>query len=244
MTTLVKITIAFLVTLFLSSCAFDINLGDFGPGKKGNGIVVEENRTVREDFTEISASEGLHVYVTQADDFEITVEADENIIDLIGTDIKNGRLRVHAIENIGRATKKIYVSLPEVTALKSSSGAHLNTKNTLETDKLEIDSSSGSNLNVEFVAGDVDIDASSGANLNLLGEAKVAYIDVSSGGNINARQLDTKTCHADASSGGNLSVSVSESLTADASSGGNISYSGQASVQSKKNLSGSITKRD
>jgi len=244
MTTLVKITITFLVMLFLSSCAFDINLGDFGPGKKGNGTVVQENRPIKSDFTEISASEGLHVYVTQANDFEITVEADENIIDLIGTDIKNGRLRIHAIENIGRATKKIYVSLPEINALKSSSGAHLNSQGLVETDKLEIDSSSGSNLNVELMAGDVDIDASSGANLNLSGAAKVAYIDVSSGGNINARGLDTQTCHADASSGGNLSVNVSESLTADASSGGNISYSGDADVQSKKNLSGSITKRN
>ncbi|MEO0473172.1 MAG: DUF2807 domain-containing protein, partial [Bacteroidota bacterium] len=46
---------------------------------------------------------------------------DSKLIDLIGTDIKNGKLRIHAIENIGRATKKIYVSLPEVTALESSS---------------------------------------------------------------------------------------------------------------------------
>ncbi|MEM9142940.1 MAG: head GIN domain-containing protein [Bacteroidota bacterium] len=244
MTTLVKIAIAFLFALFLSSCAFDINLGDFSPGKKGNGVLVEENRAINGDFTEVYVSEGLHAYVTQGDDFEIVVEADENIVDLIATDIKNGKLRIHALENIGRATKKIHVSLPEVSGLKSSSGAHLNTQNTIRANKLEIDGSSGANIHTEIVARDVEIDASSGANLTISGETDAAYIDVSSGGNINARAFRTLVCKADASSGGNLSVNVSESLTADASSGGNISYTGEAAVTSKKNLSGSITKRD
>ena len=96
MTALVKITIALLLSLLLASCGFDIQIGDmdgFGSGKKGNGIVTNEIRNVNQDFTEISASEGLIVYVTQADDFEISVEADENIIDLIGTDVKNGQIK-------------------------------------------------------------------------------------------------------------------------------------------------------
>jgi len=129
MTTLVRITIALILTLFLSSCGFDINFGDFGTGKKGNGVVTSETREITGDFTVVSASEGLDVYVTDGNEFEITVEADENIIDLIATDIKNDRLRIHAIENIGRATKKVFVTLPEISGLKSSSGAHLSTEN-------------------------------------------------------------------------------------------------------------------
>ena len=242
MTTLARITIAFLLALFLSSCGFDISFGDFGNGKKGNGHVVTDTRKVTDDFTEISASEGLEVYITQADDFKIEVEADDNIIDLIGTDIKNGKLRVHAIENIGNATKKIYVSLPDVTALHSSSGSYLSTENMVKADDLDIDSSSGSILKVELTADNLEIDASSGANLNISGEASNVDIDVSSGGNINAEDLQTKICTAEASSGGNVKVKVSESLTADATSGGNISYSGEASVQKKKSVSGSVHK--
>ena len=83
MTTLARITIALIMALFLSSCGLDINFGDFGSGKKGNGIVTNENREITDEFTMVSASEGLDVYVTNGDEFEITVEADENIIDLI-----------------------------------------------------------------------------------------------------------------------------------------------------------------
>ncbi len=242
MTTLVRIVIALVMTLFISSCGFDIQLGDFGTGKKGNGEVVTDTRSVNEDFTKISVSEGLKVYLTQANEFSIEVEADENIIDLIETDIKNGKLRIHSDKNIGKATKNIYVSLPKITALRSSSGAQLTTRNIIKADELEVDGSSGALLELEVVANEINIDASSGANLDISGSADKAIVDVSSGANINAKNLETSSCNADASSGGNVRIQVSKSLVADASSGGNISYSGEANVEKKKSVSGSVHK--
>ncbi len=242
MTTIARIAIAVLMSIFLSSCGFDINIGDFGSGKKGNGNVVTDSRSVTDEFTRISASEGIMVYVTQADDFKIEVEADDNVIDLIRTDINNGKLRIHAEENIGRATKKVYVSLPSITELSASSGSHLETENTIKSDNLVVDGSSGALLKIELVANDLEIDASSGANLNISGQTDNADIDVSSGGNINAKQLESNNCVADASSGGNVQIQVSEFLRADASSGGNISYSGSPELEKKKSMSGSVHK--
>ncbi len=239
MTTLVKITLAFLLALFLSSCGFDINIGE---GQKGNGNVVEESREITEDFTVISASEGLDVYVTPAAEFGITVEADENIIDLIGTDIKDGELRIHAIQNIGRATKKVYVSLPEITALESSSGADIIGQNTIETALIKLSASSGADIKIELLADEVKADASSGADIRLSGEANGLFASSSSGAAIEARELLTKICNADASSGADITVNVSESLIADASSGGNISYAGDANVQKKNSVSGTVSK--
>lgn len=239
MTTLARIAIAALLALFTSSCAFDIN---FGEGKRGNGQVVEESRKVTDEFNMVHASEGLDVFVTQGNEFSINVEADENIIDLIGTDIRDGRLKIHAIENIGRATKNIYVTLPEVTSLSTSSGADLIAQNTIKARKIELDASSGSDLEVEVDAEEVSADTSSGADIKLSGRTNVFYADASSGSDIKARDLMAKRCTADASSGADISVNVSESLTADASSGADISYTGDANVQKKKSASGSVHK--
>jgi hypothetical protein len=239
MTTLARITIAFILALFLSSCAFDINFGD---GKKGNGVIAKDRREVTEEFTVVSASEGLDVYVTQAKEFEISVEADENIIDLIGTDIRDGKLKIHAIENIGRATKKIYVSLPDITGLESSSGADLVGKSVIKSDKISLNASSGSDLRVELSADEVDANTSSGADIRLSGEANMLYANASSGSDIKARDFNVQTCRAHASSGADISVNVSESLTADASSGADISYTGEAKVQMKKSVSGNVHK--
>lgn len=238
MTTLVRIAIGLVLSLFVSSC---INV-NFGNGKKGNGVVTEETRKIKENFTEVSAAEGLDVFVTQADEFEILVEADENVIELIATDIRDGKLRIHTTENIGRATKSIYVSLPEITVLESSSGADLIVQNEIRTDKLDLEASSGSDLEVEVVASEIDADASSGADIKITGETILLNADASSGADIKARGLLAKRCIADASSGSDISVNVSESLTADASSGADISYSGEAEVSKKKSVSGSVHK--
>jgi hypothetical protein len=242
MTTLARIAIALVISLFFSSCGFDVQIGDFGSGKKGNGNIITDTRAVADEFTEVAAQEGLMVYVTQANDFKIEVEADENIIDLIRTDVKNGRLRIHAEQNIGRATKKIFVSLPDVSELRASSGAHLKTENTIKSDELVVDGSSGAILDVEVVSQELEIEASSGANLKVVGNTDSADVDASSGGNINAKDLQTRTCIADASSGGNVKIQVSKSLMADASSGGSISYAGDPSVEKKKSVSGSVHK--
>lgn len=239
MTTLAKITIALIMALIMSSCVFDVN---FGAGKKGNGEVVKDKREVTDDFTVVSASEGLDVFVTQGSDYEISVEADENIIDLIGTDIRDGKLKVHAIENIGRATKKVYVTLPEVTGLNASSGADLVSQGAIEADMISLDASSGADLRVELTADEVDADTSSGADIRISGEANLFYADASSGSDIKAKDFLVKRCHADASSGADITINVSESLTADASSGADISYTGEASVQKKKSVSGSVHK--
>ncbi len=229
MTTLSKITIALVVSLLLSSCAFNI-----GEGKKGNGTVAEENREIISEFNKISASEGLDVFVSQADEYSIRVEADENIIDLIATDIKDGKLKIHVKENIGRATKSIYVSLPTITSLSSSSGADLNTENQIKADNLKLNASSGADLVVSVVANSISADSSSGADIKLSGTTNELNADASSGADIDARNLKTKICVADASSGSDISVDVSESLIAEASSGGDISYSGVANVKISK----------
>ena len=239
MTTLARVTIALTMALIMSSCVMDVN---WGSGKRGNGDVVKDKREVSEDFTVVSAQEGLDVYVSQGSEYEILVEADENVIDLIGTDISHGKLKVHAIENIGRATKKIYVTLPEVTGLRASSGADLYSEGMIEADMISLGASSGSDIKVELTADEVDADSSSGAGIRISGSANTFNADASSGSDIRAKDFLVKTCRAGASSGADVTVNVSESLTADASSGADISYTGEASVQHRKSVSGSVHK--
>jgi len=239
MKTIVKGLAVVLLALTTASCAFDVN---FGAGKAGNGVVAEQTRTVSEEFTKVSASEGLDVYVAQGSEFEIRVEADENIIDLIATDINNGKLRVHAKENIGNATKNIYITMPAVSALASSSGADLEVKGTIQADEIELDASSGSDLIASIQAKSVEADSSSGAMIQITGEASELSADASSGSNIRAQDFETKNCTASASSGADVRIFVTESLTANASSGGNIAYKGEPKVSQSNSVSGNVSK--
>lgn len=239
MTTLVRLAISLFLAILASSCVFDAS---FGPGQKGNGEVVEDLRKVEKEFNAVESSEGIAVYVRQAPEFEVRVEADENIIDLIGTRVRNGELQVYAIENIGRATKNVYVSLPDVTSLEVNSGGSLRTEDTINTDKISIGGSSGGNLYVSINAEEAEVDASSGANLSLSGSSRMLTVDASSGSNIRAGDLESEICNADASSGSNIHVAVKNKLTADANSGANIRYKGDPSVTKNKSFSGNVSK--
>lgn len=121
MTTLTKIIITTLLSLTLFSCNFDINLS---PGVKGNGNVTEEERGITASFSSIKVSEGLNVYLTQSDNENIIVKADDNLHELIITEVINGVLKIHTSKNIGRAaSKQVIVTFKDVSKISSSSGS-------------------------------------------------------------------------------------------------------------------------
>jgi len=183
MTQLTKFILGIVLSLFLSSCAFDIN---FGEGKRGNGNVISEDRNATETFNRISAQEGIDVYVTQGSTPSIEVEADDNVIALIRTDIKNGKLRIHAEENIGRATKNVFVTLPVIEALETSSGADLGSDikaSNFNVDDCNASASSGSDVLVN-VNGKLIADASSGGDIRYSGEPKSVSKNKSASGSV------------------------------------------------------------
>jgi hypothetical protein len=234
-----RIPVILVLTLIFTSCARDV---DNKGGIKGNGVIIKENRTSASNFDTVVASENLRVFIIQSDHFNIVVEADENIINLIGTDINDGKLLIHTHRNIGRATKKVYISLPNVSSLISSTGSILQTQGALKVDSLSIVSNTGSFLNAEIYAKEVSINGKEGARFSISGEANETSINVSSGSMIDGKELQTINCSAVASYGGSVEIMVSKSLMADSSTGGTISYLGEPIVDRTKSFSGNVQK--
>lgn len=225
MSTLFRIITSFIISLFCTSCIF------FGEGVKGTGNVKTEERPVSGEFTVIKVSEGLDVYVTQDDKASIIVEADENIIGLIRTDIQNDVLSIHLEEQVGWAeSKKILVTLPHITRLETSSGSQLETNRTINADRLEIHSSSGSHLTVSVNADEVNCHSSSGSHIRISGTTGIIYTDASSGAHIKANELKAKKAISKASSGANITVNASEESEATTASGGTVHNHGSANT--------------
>lgn len=236
---LFKTTFLFGIIFLLVSCAFDI---DNKGGIKGNGTIQKENRKVTSAFETIVASEDLKVLVSEADEFRIIVEADENIIELIESDIIEKTLHLHTSRNIGRATKRIYVYLPKVFGLRSSKGAVMQTQNRIKGDSLVLEASSGSILKAEFWYKNVMINGKEGSNLKLTGASNNVIIDVSAGSTIDADEFEATKCSIKASYGGNVKIQILTSLSADANTGGTITYIGNPKVDKTKSLTGNVQK--
>ena len=240
MITLARFIAIAIISLLVTSCDFN-----FSSGVAGNRNVVTEERDAEEGFTKIRASEGLDVYITQSSTPSIEVEADENIISLIATDIDNGTLVIHTEKNIGRCkSKKVHVSVPNIEKIVSTSGADIYSTEIIIADDIEVRSNSGADVKIEVEAKNVTCSTSSGADIKISGTADSLVADASSGSDIQAKELTVKDCDASASSGADVTVNVSEKLVASSSSGGDVHYYGNPeSVAKNKSVSGGVHKK-
>lgn len=240
MITLARYLAIAIISLLVTSCDFN-----FSSGVAGNRNVVSEERDADESFTKIKASEGLDVYITQSSTPSIEVEADENIISLIATDISNGTLRIHTEKNIGRCkSKKVHVSVPNIEEIVSTSGADVYSTETIVADVLEVRSNSGADVKIEVEVKSLTCSTSSGADIKISGSANSLVANASSGSDIQAKELEVKDCDASASSGADVTVNVSDKLVASSSSGGDVHYYGNpASVAKNKSVSGGVHKK-
>ncbi|NQV76819.1 MAG: DUF2807 domain-containing protein [Lutibacter sp.] len=234
MKTLIKITAIFVILFTTSSCFIDGMTGI-----RGNGNVISEDRNINSDFDVIKVQQGINLYLTQGNSTELNVEADENILDLLITEVKNGELKVYFDKNVYRAkARNVYLTTNTISKIKTSSGASVKTENTLQVNSLDLDSSSGSSIKIYVNAEEVTSKSSSGADIDIYGKTQTFSANASSGSSIDADKLETVDAYAKASSGANIDVNVSGKFTANASSGGDIDFEGNPTNVDKDTSSG------
>lgn len=212
-------------------------------GEKGNGNVQTQDREIG-SFSAISASMGLNVYVLQGDKESLSVEADENLMEYIVTQIKGNELILKIDGTIRKATKmNIYVTFVDINEINVSSGADFETRNIINAEKLDVSVSSGADAKMEINAKELSCSVSSGADATLSGKADFFAGKASSGSDLKAKQLITKRCKAKASSGGDVTVYAEEEIEASASSGGDVSYYGNPTKVNVSDSSGGDVNR-
>ncbi len=233
MNVIAKLTVLLLFNVTVISCFDGLT------GVKGNGNVITENRDLTSNFNEITVKQGINLVITQGNSTELTVEADENIIELLITEVVDNNLKIYFKENVNRAdAKNVYLTTDKISKISTSSGALVKSENKLQTNNLELHSSSGSSIKLDISSNDVQSSTSSGANMKIIGQSKSFYGKASSGSSINAEQLESIDADVKVSSGANIQIYVSEELTAKASSGGSINYKGSPSKINKEASSG------
>jgi hypothetical protein len=239
MKTLTKIIVLFVLLITTSSCFMEGLTGI-----KGNGNVISEDREISSNFDAIKVQQGITLYLTQGNETTVNVEADENILELLVTEVKNGELKVYFEKNVYRAKERnVYLTTSDISKIRTSSGAYVKSENTIQTTSLDLDSSSGSSIKIAVNAKDVSSDCSSGANIDVVGKVETFSAEASSGSAIDAEKLKAIDVFAKASSGANIDVSVSGKLTAKASSGGDIDYEGSPTKVHKDTSSGGSVSR-
>lgn len=217
-----KVIIAIVTTLLFQSC---VNMNWDKETISGNGNVATTTRTLNASFNAVHAKNGLDIRIEQGNTTKIEVQADENLQEHIFTEVKDGILSVYSDVNIRSSeSQKVYITVPDLYEIKSSSGASVKSENKLNFEKLELDSSSGSIIEVEVASKSLSCESSSGSSIRAKGKTNSLNTESSSGSTINLENLLAKTGDSKSSSGSTTIVNISNELNAHASSGSSISY--------------------
>ena len=181
-------------------------------------------------FSAVKVSSGIDLYLTQGSSEEVVIKADDDIIDDIVTKVKDGVLHIYLERNFNwnwMNSRKAYVIFDDLTSIDASAGSDVYSENDFKLDDLEIEVSSGSDLDLSgLVTKSLRLGTSSGSDAKLSGKVEQLEAHASSGSDIDAGSLESKNCRVRVSSGSDAVVYVTESLEADASSGGDVRYRG------------------
>jgi len=177
-----------------------------GPALKGSGKLATAKRTV-EQFHSIELQDRGRIQVTVGMPLEVTVQADDNLIDAIDTKVVAGKLTVSVNKDFQtERAPYISVSVPELS---------------------EIVVSGAGDILVNAVKGDIfNVSLPGAGSCAASGKVTNEKISISGSGNVDCLKLVADNVTVDVSGSGNCTVASEKSMTAKVSGSGKVQYKG------------------
>ncbi len=225
--------------LILLSLALIISSCEVRQSIIASGDMIKESRTV-DDFSGISVSDGIDLYLTMTDENSVEVESNDNIIPHIDTYLSGTTLIVEindAVNIVGAAKIKVFVNAKDISFLSLSGGSFASIENDITADRLDIELSGGSNLSASVWCNNLVVNLSGASEITVDGGTENYDLTSSGGSTALGYDMITNQLSCDISGGGTLKLTVNESLEVTASGGSIIHYKGSGDI-SKKELSG------
>ncbi|HBS87346.1 MAG: hypothetical protein A2W91_14095 [Bacteroidetes bacterium GWF2_38_335] len=207
----------------------------------GNGTVVTEERFAG-SFDKISCDGSFEVYVTQGDEFEITVEAEENLLEYIETEVSGSTLHIDTRRNRcidPHRTVKVFVTAPLIREIELDGSGLIDASGIIgEQLKIELDGSGDiyADAGVDYMQAKI----SGSGNIFLEGDCLESDLEISGSGKIKAYDFDQQTCFATISGSGDMYLHVDDLLDIKISGSGNIYYIGYPEINTSISGSGSV----
>jgi hypothetical protein len=210
----------------------------------GSGGIVYENRSVT-GFSGISLSMDATVYYQKDTGYSITLSGQQNILDVIQTNLQNGTLVIQYKNDVTIGSHMpitITVSAPDVNALTISGSGDIQMLGSWEIYSATATISGSGNISLYGIhAHDLAANISGSGNVEINGgTARNENLNISGSGTINLQYVQADTVYATVSGSGNILVSVTDLLDATISGSGNIKYAGNPVVNTHISGSGSV----
>ncbi len=210
---------------------------------EGDGPIETENRN-QQGFDAIELEVSANVYIKQADIFEIKIEAQQNILDIIRTKVRGNALVIDYNEMCVMNSRSIdiYISMPELSELNVDGSGDIVSDDVFESDEIYMSVSGSGSIEIEVEAEEVDLKINGSGDILVSGSTLKLYTSTSGSGDIQANRLKADDVKVKISGSGSVKVYAIEYLEAKISGSGSIYYNGNPRIDSNINGSGRLRK--
>jgi hypothetical protein len=220
--------------------AFGDNDFYVGPTERGSRKVISETREVS-GFDSVEVNYPAEVFVSQGNSESVTIEADDNVLPGLKTEVRNNTLRIYyKVQDNQRVvpskTVKIMIVVKDLKDVDFESAGEL-TLDGIETDDLNVSVSGAGSLELkEVTARNLSVDLSGAGSMSASGNADDLRVVISGFGSYDGADMHSQTADVSLSGAGSATLWVDDELHAQISGAGSVSYYGTADVT--KNISG------
>jgi putative autotransporter adhesin-like protein len=215
-----------------------------GPGEPSSGKIITQTREVS-DFLAVEINYPAQVFISQGNTESVKIEAEDNVLPGLQTEVRNGQLRIYYQAEQGkhvnpRKTVKITIVVKDLKDVEFNSAGEL-TVTGLKTDNLDVSLSGAGNLKLNNVLiTKLAVNLSGAGSMTASGTADDLQLDISGFGSFNGKELHGKTANVNLSGAGSATVWVDRELSADVSGLGSVNYYGTPSVTKRINGIGGV----
>jgi len=213
------------IFIFQSGCTYAFK------GIRGDGKVVKQEREIS-SFDGIDVGGAFEVFLTQGETEKLVIEADENLLDIIDTEVRGGTLNIRTTEDIRESTKlNIYITFKDLEEIDVSGACDMIGENKFKLGDIELDCSGASELELKFSASHVEMDCSGASNAELFGSAQSVNLDLSGASKLDAIDLEVAVYDAEVSGASHGKIFVTEELSVEVSGAAHLKYKGEPRIK-------------
>ncbi len=193
-------------------------------GVKGSGVRKTEKRDLPA-FTSIETTGAFEVNVNCQKPAGFEIEADDNILPLIQTEVKNGVLHVTTTKSYSSTGGIVLrITVPDLASVKSTGAGKFRIAD-VKNDNFEIDSTGA-------------------ATVAASGQSKTLKVSSTGAGKIDAHNLRADKADVTVTGAASVEVNVNDELDVTVSGAGRVTYSGNPKVSKHVSGAGQVTKKE
>ena len=229
------IALVFLALLLMNCSKNQVVVGS-------NNIITQEKQLSAYDRIEVLGS--YDVIFTDGEVGKIKINAPDNILPLIQTEVSDGLLKIGAEKNRYKVKEPIIIYVPVDSRLKQvdiKGSADIYSEKNLETKALNVGIYGSGDARLAVDVSSLALEVVGAGDIRVSGRAKDLSIDISGSGDVDTSKLTAEKAAISISGAGDVSAYVTEDVDVSITGSGDVTIKGNPKkVKQKINGSGGV----